>query len=423
MDLSILFRRAALVFVIVATGAALVVYFTHHWFHTTFTQAIGLSHPTADAIGSFLMVAFAYLAQRMVSLAFYRDYMLGLNRTVSADEKRMGNIGQTIDEVAAELNQVERFNEVVRGQLQKVIDGTEQAAFSIIERLQTIDAVVTHLDQYVTGTTNQTAALAVDSESRIARNQQLIVKMEGYVQQRLQESHQDQVRATQVVSDARSLESLVQLIRNVAGQINLLALNAAIEAARAGEAGRGFAVVADEVRKLSGETENAVVKISLGIKSVAENIETQFKDKLSNTSLEKEQQLLGFFSTQLRELGSGYESLMHHISGVLAEVKASSSKLAAMFMDVQASVQFQDVSRQQLEHVIHALKQLDEHAGLLASRLIAAEGSDVSYTPIAQHLEALYSRYVMEEQRATHHSSLKRGGATTAAPSSRVELF
>ena len=57
------------------------------------------------------------------------------------------------------------------------------------------------------------------------------------------------------------MSSIVELIGDITGQINLLALNATIESARAGEAGRGFAVVASEVKNLANQAKQATDKI------------------------------------------------------------------------------------------------------------------------------------------------------------------
>ena len=57
------------------------------------------------------------------------------------------------------------------------------------------------------------------------------------------------------------MSSIVELIGDITGQINLLALNATIESARAGEAGRGFAVVAAEVKNLANQAKQATDKI------------------------------------------------------------------------------------------------------------------------------------------------------------------
>lgn len=58
------------------------------------------------------------------------------------------------------------------------------------------------------------------------------------------------------------MNSIVEIISNIASQTSLLALNASIEAARAGEAGRGFSVVASEISTMANQTTDATQEIT-----------------------------------------------------------------------------------------------------------------------------------------------------------------
>ncbi len=58
------------------------------------------------------------------------------------------------------------------------------------------------------------------------------------------------------------INTIINIIKDIAEKTNLLALNASIEASKAGEFGKSFAVVANEVRLLSGNINESVKQIN-----------------------------------------------------------------------------------------------------------------------------------------------------------------
>ncbi len=424
MNSTTFLRRTLYIQVSIALAVGVTVYVLNDWFHQDFLTALGIAQPLGDALGSMLIVATVSVAIRLVSLAFFRDMTMGRDTALKQGSHAREQAVATCREVATELRGVPAYSGVLRGQLDSVVQQTEQAAYDITSRLQTIDGVVGELNGFVAQVSNESAELAHDSEARIANNQQLITRMQEYIDFRIQQAHEDEARVSQVVNEARSLGSLTGLIKDIASQTNLLALNAAIEAARAGESGRGFAVVADEVRKLSAETEKAVTAINQGILGVAGTIESQLHQRIQRAAPDEERTALSQFADQLTELGASYERMLRSQASTIETVRGSSEQLAAMFMDALASVQFQDVTRQQIEHTVESLTRLDDHLGVLADRLEQSEDPGFTYTPLAHHLDEIYGRYVMDQQRQTHATAV--GGASAAAASAssnKIELF
>ena len=425
MDDKTLLRNLALVYLTVAGGCGIAVYFLNDWFHAELLAALGLTSTQGHVAGAIFLITLAFIAQRIIAHLYYGDLTFGMKNQLLECRRREETYRASLAQVAEELRQVRAYNGVLRSQLELIVGGTEKAAYDIASRLQTIDGVVSDLNAFVDSTASASNRLLENSEARIDHNRELLATIDQYIKRRIDTTETERQRVEQVVAEIQSLDPLVQLVRNISGQTNLLALNAAIEAARAGEVGRGFAVVADEVRKLSVATDQAVNQISEGIHAVNRSTQAHFEDKLSSDQIETEKSTLQGFVAQLDTLGASYRALTDHEANVMERIATSSARLNDMFMNALASVQFQDAVRQQIEQIIAALDRLDDHASTLARRLDEANNPDFELTPLARQLERQFDNYVMSSQRASHHAAmgLAEPAAGGASMLPKVELF
>lgn len=154
------------------------------------------------------------------------------------------------------------------------------------------------------------------------------------------------------------ISRFVSEIEYIADQTNLLALNAAIEAARAGEHGRGFSVVADEVRKLaskSTETSMNINKIATSSRDTINKINKHMKNRIG-TDIEK----IDSSDKLLRDVIGKFRESITNISEAMQTLTNSYNVITGDIEKALYALQFQDITRQEIEHVAEPLQKLKD---------------------------------------------------------------
>ncbi len=237
-------------------------------------------------------------------------------------------------------------------QLQEVIQQTESAAMgigdsfmSIVERARKQSENACSIMDNSSGenSNEDTLSLSKKALSGVVENLQISIVI----------ANQTMTSMKDIIDQTENVNRIVDEIGSIAGQTNLLALNAAIEAARAGIHGRGFAIVADEVRKLSERSNIAAEEI----RKLTSTIESDTKSMYETTENNVFQNNSSFnnAATVVDDAMKKIDETMSEVQIRVNDLIKETETLATDISSVIISMQFQDITRQRIEHVIEPL--------------------------------------------------------------------
>ena len=165
----------------------------------------------------------------------------------------------------------------------------------------------------------------------------------------------DMERIEKTVIDIRCL---AESIADIADQTSILAINASIEAARAGSAGVGFAVIAGETQKLASDSKRITENITSGIKEIGGTITNSFQ---------KQSETLTSIVNHLQEAKASFQQMTFELAPQIKNIASSvqkskdlSESVTARLGDITMSLQYQDATRQILEHIIQFIEQIQK---------------------------------------------------------------
>ncbi|MFZ5375238.1 MAG: methyl-accepting chemotaxis protein, partial [Campylobacterota bacterium] len=215
------------------------------------------------------------------------------------------------ESLSCALNEAIRTNAstYIGGKRSELADEFDRISGGIAQVLSTIQNDIQKNSEYAINIKESISATATE----VVESQSTIHNIVGSLQRLIELITHSNDAIVSLGTRMKEINSIANLIKDIADQTNLLALNAAIEAARAGEHGRGFAVVADEVRKLAERTQKATQEISVML-----------------SALQQETEIIETDSETIADIANVSQSDVHQFEMLLGDFIAKTNQSADM---------------------------------------------------------------------------------------------
>ncbi len=266
--------------------------------------------------------------------------------------------------------------------LRRWVDVAQRYGDATLSLRKQIHSVTDHIDQAATTIANSFQAVIHKATVQARQAMQLLEGTQGGAAEGSPQSLKDFIRVSDerltrmadevvrvadlsikmvgeldaVQKRAQAIDGFLLDVEKLADQTNLLALNADIEAARAGEHGRGFSIVAQEVRRLSRRSHEFSDRIRVHMNEVRASLNKTYGDMRMLSAADAKHAIK--IKEEVLQLTHSLDGKNKEVAQTVSSINAISREIAQDVQNVVISLQFHDITSQQLNAMLDPLDEL-----------------------------------------------------------------
>ncbi|NMO22575.1 HAMP domain-containing protein [Pyxidicoccus fallax] len=287
-----------------------------------------------------------------------------------------------IQGMLTEVQQVSGSTATAADEIRQAAEALKASSKAQSDQLTQMTGAVREMDQALalnTRSARSTVEVAADNGRAAREGGEVVQLTAAKIQDIVRVVEQSTGTVQRLASTSRTVQEMLQLIRDISDQTHMLAISTAIEAARAGTQGKGFAVVGAEVRKLAERSREAVLRIeALTQQSQEDTLKAMDQMQSGLDEVQAGMNLSAQTGAALQRIMSSAESIQDRIRQMAEAHSIQSDNSSLLATRIQTLSQGAEGAVEDVERIAGAVNQLHARAQqlrTLMSRFSAAPAS------------------------------------------------